>query len=376
MATLLTTYGAYGTHDATNTTARIAFAGQMREADTGWYLLGERPYSPTLRRFLAPDRLSPFTSGGINRYAYCGGDPVNRIDPGGNTWLGLFSTLQAQAPLRTVTMTVATDPGTTYAAVTTPAILALAVAALKDTVSVASAVVPSGSMTAAPPRAHGLFGRLEAATAGGSDSSATPPMKRRTQRSDFLQQYRDRVQGLPNMSQGPGIRMLTNSAIPDERIGADASGQPFVTQEWSVRIHAANPRSLVLASDSPTYHKEYDPLFARLNKLGVRNFTHYSGTHGRQDGENWDIESQVNVGAEQRIIQDDLAYMREAEIRFGMTIAVKDIGGWTSGQFRDALSQDGIHTLGSCYGLADRVVRQSLNLPIVTIYAMTTAPSP
>ena len=34
-------------------------------------------------RFNSPDSLSPFSVGGKNAYAYCGGDPVNRSDPNG-----------------------------------------------------------------------------------------------------------------------------------------------------------------------------------------------------------------------------------------------------------------------------------------------------
>jgi len=46
---------------------------------------GERYYSPKLRRFCSPDKSGPFTSAGINGYAYCRGDPVNLIDPSGRT---------------------------------------------------------------------------------------------------------------------------------------------------------------------------------------------------------------------------------------------------------------------------------------------------
>lgn len=77
----------------------LAFNGEFQDRLTGIYLLGNgrRAYSPALRRFLSADRLSPFSQGGINGYAYCLGDPVNRMDPSGENsvkvianivWLG------------------------------------------------------------------------------------------------------------------------------------------------------------------------------------------------------------------------------------------------------------------------------------------------
>jgi RHS repeat-associated protein len=66
----------------------FGFAGERREPLTGWYIpAGYRPYDPLLMIFLAPDSLSPFGRGGLNAYAYCAGDPVNRIDPDGHSWL-------------------------------------------------------------------------------------------------------------------------------------------------------------------------------------------------------------------------------------------------------------------------------------------------
>ncbi|MFC9753074.1 RHS repeat-associated core domain-containing protein [Streptomyces sp. NPDC056921] len=38
----------------------------------------------TLARFHSPDSLSPFGDAGLNAYAYCLGDPINRVDPTGH----------------------------------------------------------------------------------------------------------------------------------------------------------------------------------------------------------------------------------------------------------------------------------------------------
>ncbi|MFJ7006999.1 RHS repeat-associated core domain-containing protein [Pseudomonas putida] len=66
----------------------LAFCGQHPDPLTGCYPLGNgrRFYSPSLRRFISSDSLSPFGKGGIHAYAYCGGDPVNRHDPSGAFW--------------------------------------------------------------------------------------------------------------------------------------------------------------------------------------------------------------------------------------------------------------------------------------------------
>ena len=81
-------YGAYGQSTTEPGASRLGYAGAMREQDTGWYFLGDyRIYNPALMRFHSRDSFSPFGKGGLNGYAYCAGDPVNRIDPSGHSWL-------------------------------------------------------------------------------------------------------------------------------------------------------------------------------------------------------------------------------------------------------------------------------------------------
>ena len=62
------------------------FNGEHPDPLTGHYPLGNgyRAFNPVLMRFNSPDSLSPFDEGGLNAYAYCAGDPVNRRDPGGH----------------------------------------------------------------------------------------------------------------------------------------------------------------------------------------------------------------------------------------------------------------------------------------------------
>lgn len=93
-------YTPYGAQSAPGLVEnRLGFNGQLLEQPAGWYHLGNghRVYSPVLMRFHTPDRLSPFGKGGLNAYAYCGGDPVNHVDPTGGFYglFGAFASLAA-----------------------------------------------------------------------------------------------------------------------------------------------------------------------------------------------------------------------------------------------------------------------------------------
>ncbi len=77
----------------------LGFNGALHEAGTRWQLLGNgrRAYNPVLMRFHSPDRWSPFGAGGLNAYAYCGGEPVNAHDPTGGFAMPLVMGLVAAA---------------------------------------------------------------------------------------------------------------------------------------------------------------------------------------------------------------------------------------------------------------------------------------
>lgn len=68
------------------------FTGQSLLASGIGYLLGNghRLFNPGIMRFHSPDSLSPFDRGGINAYAYCANDPINRVDPSGKSFRSIF----------------------------------------------------------------------------------------------------------------------------------------------------------------------------------------------------------------------------------------------------------------------------------------------
>lgn len=81
-------YDPHGAAPQSSENLPFGYAGQRSEPLTGWQILGDyRPYDPVLMCFLSPDSESPFGRGGINPYAYCAGDPINRVDPDGHSWV-------------------------------------------------------------------------------------------------------------------------------------------------------------------------------------------------------------------------------------------------------------------------------------------------
>jgi RHS repeat-associated protein len=77
------TYNPYGAQSASTgtSTTLFGFAGQYRDAETGFYYLQTRYYDPSLGQFLSVDPLVEETQ---MPYAYVSGDPINETDPNGD----------------------------------------------------------------------------------------------------------------------------------------------------------------------------------------------------------------------------------------------------------------------------------------------------
>lgn len=88
-ATNTLVYSAYGNLSAEQRVeTALAYNGGLRETQNEVYLLGNgyRAYSPILMRFHCPDSWSPFEAGGLNPYAYCGGEPIMNADDSGHMY--------------------------------------------------------------------------------------------------------------------------------------------------------------------------------------------------------------------------------------------------------------------------------------------------
>lgn len=83
-------YGTFGQTTYQNNTSAFPvsnrYTGQIADDETGLYYYGARYYDPQLGRFIQPDTevQSPDDPQTLNRYAYCGNNPLNYTDPSGN----------------------------------------------------------------------------------------------------------------------------------------------------------------------------------------------------------------------------------------------------------------------------------------------------
>jgi len=93
-------YYPYGEIEEGNLIQNYLFTGERYDPDTNLYYLRNRWYSPTLKRFLTPDPLTPFSN---LSYTYCNADPINKVDrEGWYTIIEISISALIQGFLRTI----------------------------------------------------------------------------------------------------------------------------------------------------------------------------------------------------------------------------------------------------------------------------------
>jgi RHS repeat-associated protein len=368
MVALTKTYGAFGAHDATRGVVRTAYAGEVSESDTGWYLLGERAYSPTLRRFIAPDRLSPFGIGGVNRYAYCGGDPINRIDPSGNMWSIWQGRSQGLSGRGSAVRSTSATSQRLAAATITPGTLSAFAAANAAATSVVASIGPSAVATSARTAPNGVLLPTMRGTNAAADATAFPPPKRhmpgrpvveREERVTYPQQPR---------RTDPKIYLNLGMNVPQNRLGTLPNGNRYVTPKWNAHQHTDNPKSWILAADTPVFQHTLAGLLDKARSLGAKRLNVYTDVHGNSWGENYDIESLQQPSSDPRIRSEVTDFLQQNSANYGLQVTIKNIGGWSIEDIRDEVSKNGLHSFTACYGVADKALRPLLNLSQIVLY--------
>ncbi|WP_434626815.1 RHS repeat-associated core domain-containing protein [Chromobacterium sp. CV08] len=156
----------------------LGFNGERRDTFSGAVHLGNgyRAYSPALMRFRCPDSLSPFGAGGVNAYAYCAGDPVNRADPSGHlswqAWAGIGLGVAGLALAAVTAGTSIAASGGIIAALQSASAVSLAIGAAA--VVADAAAIASGALEEYDPKASAILGwiSLGAGAAGAGVGAA------------------------------------------------------------------------------------------------------------------------------------------------------------------------------------------------------------
>lgn len=188
------------------------FNGERQDPVSGAYHLGNgyRAYNPVLMRFNCPDSLSPFGAGGVNPYAYCAGDPINRTDPSGHVswqgWLGIgLGILGIVGAAFTGGASIAAAGGV-MAAIQSASATALAVGTAA-VVSDVTAIV-SGSLEDVAPEAASVLGWVSLGTGVAGVGAMAKPAAKSATKSLRQRLGNIRETGLSGRGAGPAARQI------------------------------------------------------------------------------------------------------------------------------------------------------------------------
>ncbi len=383
-----TGYTAYGADDGqVQAQAWTGFAGEVRDRTNGGYHPGGyRPYDPRLMLFLAPDSDSPFGAGGLSRYAYCGGDPVNNIDPTGHSlwkWvqlglllvIGIALTVTGVGALAgaaivaggavavggaALTMTGTLVAGAAMAMAGTAAgVTAIAGLAL-EAVSMSTGVAEAILEQTGDEKAAGILGfvSLGAGGAGAASGLAVGGVKAASKIHRLVGRWRSQLKNAwlgYDSSLGPTFIPVSRDIYDSERAlkGFHSVSNMNNSNVWLSEYVVQGQHFKGIAENA-------------INNN--RNLNIISGTHGTLDG----IRAPTNLHkpfytTDEKIVSTLLAnnpnYTAQAKAH--------DVGMLKPKEVRKILkSADSEIIVGFCYSRNDLLVRETLRLPASVSYVI------
>ena len=78
-------YDAWGNMTQSQSEGGLAYTGHEWDPETGLYYFQTRYYSASMARFISEDTVG--LDGGLNLYAYVANNPINRVDPSGESFV-------------------------------------------------------------------------------------------------------------------------------------------------------------------------------------------------------------------------------------------------------------------------------------------------
>jgi RHS repeat-associated protein len=402
------TYGAYGDRDTSRDGARTGFAGEVGEEDTGWYLLGSRLYSPTLRRFLSPDGASPFDAGGLNRYAYCAGDPINRVDPSGAAWwdwVGVAVGVVASAVAIAATggallgVVAAAAAGSLTAAVSTPTMAAMAASVVLEITSVAVEIGSTVATEVGDESAAGILGwlalgtevaagALSAAPSAGSRASrfvgngpvaaqkrvigSLPPLPGRSKRGqDYTRRTYTYAGGIKVKSyKGPGaISKKWGAHRLTSRVDPRTNKTSYEIQpSWLTTPNKGG--GYVYAADTSITESDVVDVMKQLSQTADNKpIKILTGVHGHDSGFDWFFGKRLF--SDLSLYKEDIGnlgtYAQESH-RNQANIDIIDIGGMKARKVRSLWNADAHVVYATCFGVADQKLMREFGIKRVHVF--------
>ncbi|WP_066947618.1 RHS repeat-associated core domain-containing protein [Streptomyces lushanensis] len=344
----------YGDRPAGVTSSVLGFDGERTDPALGWYHLGNgyRPYHPGMMRFTAPDELSPFGAGGINPYAYCLGDPVNRVDPSGHlswmAWLGIGLGIAGLAlAVVTAGASIAAAGGVMAAvsAAETTTLVVGAVGVVSDVTAIAS-----GALEEASPKASSVLGWVSLGTGLAGLAEAGVTAARWTSRiSELAEDAEDAGRVETGTTRGAGHSKPKQKAITEK--------------QWKER---RNFKAVKNRHRQEVYVTQYEavgrqlPEVIRSAQVRAPKVAILSGTHGAEDG------LRTFAHRDSEFYEADLRFQR---LEKGSSVKVYDTPNLPEGKLERILNRKDTAVIAAfCYSRNDNRLREILKLKPTVSY--------